>query len=199
MNQESLELIFSRRKFFIYLILGYSSFVIPWTLSLLTWDPRIAFVGLFIPWLLFGILLWGLFMTWSRRSEVFLSSETFRISVDRNLFLQLSWNDIEKITLFKEEWEVSATPYAFRNTATGNSLLIKEFESEKTIRLWCFGFGSRKQKMIIAFLKRNCERANIPFSVDNSLLPIIKRQEAPCAAISNFREALKLEKEKELI
>lgn len=115
-NLESLELISSNRKYLLSIVLGYSLFIIPWALFLFTFDAHIAFVGLAMPLLVYFALWWGLIAIWSRRTEIFLSRDTFRICVDRHLFLQLRWDKIEKIIAFREEFEVPMTRYHRTNT-----------------------------------------------------------------------------------
>lgn len=195
-DQETLELVSSLRKYFFFFVLGWSSFVIPLTIFILVLDEPIVFIGLFVPWLIFTILVIALFASWSRRTEILLTSISLEIFVDRNILLALGWDEIERIIVFKEEWEAQITRYRLTDTDTGYSLRMKGFELDKTIRLWCLGFRSRNQKKIISFLKHICIMKNIQFSIDDTPQLIIERQESPCGDISQFREALDLEKRK---
>lgn len=189
-DSELLKLVHSPRNILFFFVLGWASFVIPFTIVLLVMDEILALLGLSVPWFLFGILLWGLSVSWSRRTEILLTSNSLEIIVDRSLFLELKWAEIEKIFVFEEEREIQIARFRLSDTATGFSIRVKGFELDKTIRLWCLGFNLRNQKKIISFLKKVCKRTNIQTSIDDTPRPIIKRGEFPCDQISQFRDAL---------
>jgi len=193
-HQDKVEVVSSTRKIFFFIVLGYSSFLIPFSLFLLLLDEPLAFLGLSLPWFIFALLIYAIFASWSSRTKFSLTRISLEIFVDKTLFLELNWDEIERIIVFKEERKIQITRYRIKDTMTGYSLRIKGDELDKTIRLWCFGFGLRNQEKIVAFLKTMCKKITIQISIDDTPKRMIERQEFPCEVVSQFREALKLEK-----
>ncbi|MFX0074709.1 MAG: hypothetical protein ACFE96_04670 [Candidatus Hermodarchaeota archaeon] len=190
-----LEITFKKRTLFLFIVLIWASVFAPlWIYAILT-EGMLAVAIFFMPWVLFGVLLYGLFVTWSRINTILITRGSLKIFVDKTLFLEISWSEIESIIIFTEEREVPYQRYRISSTATGYSLRVKGFELDKIIRLWCFGFGMRRQKKIVSFLTELFKEMNKLVFHGKSPKSLIMSSERPCEHIA-FRQSLKEERKK---
>ena len=192
----TLELTFSPRILFLSLILVTALVITPFLIYVILTGDFFVLLVLTPFWLILGVLIWVLYMNWSIRTKFLITRMRIEIFVDRSRFLEVPFNEVDNIIVFTEKREIPPMRYRIKSTAIGYTLQIKGINMNKTIHLWCFGFGLHNQKKIVAFMTKICTEKNIQISFDNSPKPLIKRNETPCADVAKFREVLKEEKKK---
>jgi len=196
-DQEQLEVVYLKRKLFLYLFCIWSIALILFTIIIVVSEELVAFVGLFMPVLVYGLLAWGLYEVWSIRNDILITNSGMEIYVNKTLYLEIFWEEIESLVVFKEKWDKPFMRYQVINTTTGYSLRLKGPELDKTVRLWCYGFSLRNQKRILAFMKNLCKSKNKQLTVEEIPTGIIGKEETPCDHLA-FRKRLTLEKKKKI-
>ncbi|MHA2474418.1 MAG: hypothetical protein ACXAES_14425 [Promethearchaeota archaeon] len=136
-------------------------------------------ISVLIYWLIHG----------KRESKIVITNTSIEIYWLNHLFLQMDWSEIKTIKIFKERWKTMY--YRGRigsGVHSGYTVQFIGLNIDKTVRLWCFPFKYKNQRLIMSGLQEFSMKLNKLIEIDESYREPIGIDDPKCPEFAEFYE-----------
>jgi len=176
-------------QFKVFLVFTTPAILIPNVVLAIFFASKIPSYALllFIPmYFLYGLTIFVFYKYRYRLAKFSLSGDKISFAFHKKTYFETDLISVKEITIIKNSVESLPKPYSISKSYDNYSIQFKFKDSEKEIRLWCFGFNMRKQLSIIDSLINLGEKLNKPVKIYDAREIIIREKESPYWEIQNF-------------
>lgn len=118
-------------------------------------------------------------------SKVIITEDSILVLIHNTKFMELKWNEISKIIVFTENYQIPSVRFRLRTSNKGISLSFEGKNSSRMLHLWCLAFNFKQQVRILDVIRNRRIGYGIDILEDNSSRSRIPLKERPC---SDYRE-----------
>ncbi len=154
---------------------------------------NLSFFFIFVIPIICDLIIWLLYGR--RESTILITEDKIEFYYLKHLFLMINWFEIKTTKIFKEYWETSY--YRGRlgpKEYSGYTIQFIGLNLNKNVRLWCFPFNHKNQRLIISGLTEFSEKLDKEILIDESRRESLKLSDPKCQELYEFSKKYRFPK-----